>query len=295
MGDAPTPQRPSVNGWNGRYLDEQYDQYKADPESVPPETRAFFQGFDLASSQSPGTGGKVSGGASSLQAGADALIAAYRGLGHVASKLDPFGREHERPPALELGFHGLSDADLDSRVDARSIGLDDATPLRAVIENLERTYCGTVGVEVMHVQDREERTWLLDRIERNGGKIEIPKGLRVHVLEQLTRAEAFEKFLGKRYPGEKRFSLEGGESLIPLLDLAIEQAGTEGIDEIVIGMPHRGRLNVLVNILGKNPSELFAEFEGRATYESSGDVKYHQGFSSNVMTPFVILSSMLSL
>ncbi|MEM9064668.1 MAG: 2-oxoglutarate dehydrogenase E1 component [Planctomycetota bacterium] len=283
MSDAPTPQRPSVNGWNGQFLDEQFDLYKADPASVPPETRAFFQGFELASSQSPGAGKKASGEASSLQAGADGLIAAYRGLGHVASKLDPFGRTAQRPPALSLEFHGLSQADLDSRVDATSIGLDASTPLRNVIENLERTYCGTVAIEIMHIQDRDERMWLLERVERNGGRIDIEKGLRVHVLEQLTRAEAFEKFLGKRYPGEKRFSLEGGESLIPLLDRLIEELSNHGTDEIVLGMAHRGRLNVLCNTMGKTYEQIFTEFE--ESWEDDfasggGDVKYHRGYSA---------------
>ncbi|MEM1329617.1 MAG: 2-oxoglutarate dehydrogenase E1 component [Planctomycetota bacterium] len=284
----------SVNGWNGPYLDEMYERFQRDPASVPPDVRGFLQGFELGSSAPIGgnrvsagaptrpAGGAAAGDASPFQARVSALIAAYRGLGHTAAKIDPFSRDRERPRALQLDYHKLSEADFDRECDATQIGMSANAKLRDVVENLERTYCGTIGIEIMHVQDRVEREWLLERVERNGGRIQLDRGLRVHVLEQLIQAESFERFLGKRYPGEKRFSLEGGESLIPLLDRVIEEASNLGTDEVVLGMAHRGRLNVLNNILGKTYEQIFTEFEDNWDedfVDGGGDVKYHRGYS----------------
>jgi len=277
---------PAVNGWSSAYLDAQYEAFRSDPSSVPEELRAFFQGFDLAmarGSEPAPTGAASTGQASSFQARTDELIARYRGLGHMAAKLDPFGRERPRPAALSLEACGLSEADLGRTADAGSVGLGPQIPLRDIVAHLEGAYCGPIGAEVMHVQDREERAWLIERIERHGGRIRLDTERRVHVLEQLTRSESFERFLAKRYPGEKRFSLEGAESLIPLLDQVIETLSDLGSDEIVLGMAHRGRLNVLNNVMGKTYEQIFTEFEDNWEedfVDGGGDVKYHRGYSS---------------
>ncbi|MGB1908014.1 MAG: thiamine pyrophosphate-dependent enzyme, partial [Spongiibacter sp.] len=163
------------------------------------------------------------------------------------------------------------------------IGKDQAT-LREIYDSLRQTYCRSIGAEFMHIVDTRERAWIQQRMESVRSKPEYGFEARSHLLERLTAAEGLEKSLGSKYPGTKRFGLEGGESLIPMMDAMIQRAGEYGAKEIVIGMAHRGRLNLLVNILGKNPAELFDEFEGKVKYQGSADVKYHQGFSSNVMT-----------
>ncbi|MDR6358056.1 2-oxoglutarate dehydrogenase E1 component [Pseudomonas psychrotolerans] len=180
----------------------------------------------------------------------------------------------------------MTDADLDTtfRTGELFIGKEEAT-LREIRDALQETYCRTVGAEFMHIVDSEERRWFLQRLESVRGRPQYSAEVRTHLLERLTAAEGLEKYLGTKYPGTKRFGLEGGESLIPLIDEIIQRSGSYGVKELVIGMAHRGRLNVLVNTLGKNPRDLFDEFEGKKLVElGSGDVKYHQGFSSNVMT-----------
>ncbi|MEX1056442.1 MAG: thiamine pyrophosphate-dependent enzyme, partial [Natronospirillum sp.] len=164
------------------------------------------------------------------------------------------------------------------------IGKDEA-PLKDIVQALRNTYCGSIGAEFTHIVDTTERRWVEQRMESVRSKPKFGNDARLHIFERLTAAEGLEKYLGSRYPGTKRFGLEGGESMIPMVDEIIQRCGSYGAKEIVIGMAHRGRLNVLVNILGKNPRDLFDEFEGKSFIEmGSGDVKYHQGFSSNVMT-----------
>ena len=191
----------------------------------------------------------------------------------------------ERVLDLELEFHDLSQIDTSTVFQTGSLFITkEKAPLRDIISILEKIYCNSIGYEFMHIVNLEEKQWIQSRIESNDGAPVIDNEVKLHLLERLTAAEGLEKHLDAKYPGTKRFGLEGGESLIPALDELIQRSGNYGAKEIVLGMAHRGRLNVLVNILGKNPSELFDEFEGKATYESSGDVKYHQGFSSNIMT-----------
>ncbi|MCC6659269.1 MAG: 2-oxoglutarate dehydrogenase E1 component [Phycisphaerales bacterium] len=287
MTAAPRPPRairPAINGWSADYLEAQYQQFKQDTASVPEDLRSFFQGFDLAMA---GAGPAEAAPAAGVQAprfaaAIEELVAAYRQLGHLASRLDPFGRERVRPEELSPSFYGLTDADLDTVVYPKSGALPSGVPLRAVVEHLEQTYCRTIGVEVMHVQDMTERRWLLERVERDRGLVPLDRGMRAHILEQLLRAEEFEKFLGKRYPGEKRFSLEGSESLIPLLDRVLRSVADLGVEEIVLGMAHRGRLNVLNNIMGKTYEQIFTEFEdtwSTGATDGGGDVKYHRGYS----------------
>ncbi len=276
---------PSVNGWNAEFLEAEYQRFRADPDAVPSDLRAFFQGFDLARAGSdqlatPGSPGAAAVG--SFEHAVWHLVHAYQELGHLCAALDPFGRPRERPAALAPAQWGLSESDLDREVDASIVGATGSIRLREVIDRLEVTYCRSVGCEFMHVQNRDERDWLIDRASRNGGGITLTRGEQAHVLEQLTRAEAFETFLAKRYPGEKRFSLEGAESLIPLLDRLLEHGADRGVEEVVMGMAHRGRLNVLNNILGKTYEQVFTEFEDNyedGFADASGDVKYHRGYS----------------
>ena len=280
----------SVNGWQGPYLEAQYEQYKADPNSVPADMRSFFMGFELASGApdggmliSSGTRIPISGEASRFQAAVDALIAAYRKLGHFAAKLDPFGREEPRPESLNLAFHGLSEADLGQSVDVSLVGLEGSTStLGHLVAHLETTYCGTIGLEFVHIQDLREREWFLQKFEAKRGKREPSREEKFRILELLSQSEGFERFAAKRYPTEKRFSLEGAEALIPMMDRMLEHATTTGVEEVVIGMAHRGRLNVLNTIMGKTYQQIFTEFEDNweeGFADGGGDVKYHRGYS----------------
>jgi len=284
MSSAPKPVPPSINSWSPEYLDEQYARFREDPGSLPAGLRAFFEGFEMGRSPgaAPGAGQGHTGEASRFQSAIESLIHAYRTQGHLAARLDPFDRERDRPECLELAFHGLSETDLQREVEAERVGLEGRVTLGSLIKHLEDRYCGTIGVEVMHVAEAEERDWLLDRFERGVDRSPMSRGERVHLLEQLLHAEQFERFIQKRYPGEKRFSLEGSESLIPLLDRLLEHSARLGVEEFVIGMAHRGRLNVLNNILGKTYEQIFTEFEDsweEDFADGGGDVKYHRGYS----------------
>ncbi len=283
MNTRPRALPPSVNAWNAEYLDEAYVRYSQDPNSVPAELRAFFQGFDLARSGGASAAPAAHGVASHFQAGVDGLIEAYREFGHMAARLDPFGRERARPGLLAPSFHGLAADDLSMPADVESVhGMRGSAPVSEVVAYLDATYCGHIGIEFMHIPESAERTWWLDRFEAGGGRIALTKGERVHVTRQLLMAEQFEKFLGKRYPGDKRFSLEGAESLIPLLDRVLEAASNLDVQEVVLGSAHRGRLNVLNNVVGKSYAQIFTEFEENWDVDfvdGGGDVKYHRGYS----------------
>ncbi|MFY9962560.1 2-oxoglutarate dehydrogenase E1 component, partial [Pseudomonas sp.] len=215
------------------------------------------------------------------------LIQAYRMRGHQAAKLDPLGLwQRPAPVDLSINHYGLTNADLDTTFRAGDlfIGKEEAS-LREIFDALQQTYCRTIGAEFTHIVDSEQRSWFQQRLESVRGRPAFSADVQSHLLERVTAAEGLEKYLGTKYPGTKRFGLEGGESLIPMLDELIQRSGSYGTKEVVIGMAHRGRLNVLVNTFGKNPRDLFDEFEGKKKVElGSGDVKYHQGFSSNVMT-----------
>lgn len=215
------------------------------------------------------------------------LIQAYRMRGHQAAKLDPLGLwQRPAPVDLSINHYGLTNADLDTTFRAGDlfIGKEEAS-LREIFDALQQTYCRTIGAEFTHIVDSEQRSWFQQRLESVRGRPVFSADIQSHLLERVTAAEGLEKYLGTKYPGTKRFGLEGGESLIPMLDELIQRSGSYGTKEVVIGMAHRGRLNVLVNTFGKNPRDLFDEFEGKKKVElGSGDVKYHQGFSSNVMT-----------
>ena len=279
MGSGIQANGPGLNGWQGEYIEGLYEDFKRDPSSVSPDVQAFFRGFELGLSKDDGGG---DGSASRFQHSVANLIAAYRQHGHLAAKIDPFDRPRERPVELSLAHHGLSEADLGRMVDTGSVRLPGVAPLRQVIDKLERTYCGSIGVEYTHILNSEERLWLEETFEKHDGRVVLERADRLHVLRQLLEAESFERFLQKRYPGEKRFSLEGAESLIPTLGRLIERFAELDVQSIVLGMPHRGRLNVLHNVLGKTPEQIFTEFEDNWEVDfadGGGDVKYHRGYS----------------
>ncbi|MCA9273249.1 MAG: 2-oxoglutarate dehydrogenase E1 component [Phycisphaerales bacterium] len=282
MSTGPKAQRPSVNGWNAEYLDSQYQAYLKDPMSVPADVRAFLQGYELALGSSPALGSGRS--SDDLSPDLEKILVAYRGRGHLGAQLDPHGRPRSRPDALNLDWFGLTEADLDRSVDAHAIGKEGMITIRELINRMEMLYLGTVGVEVLHVEDYEERAWLVHQWEAIDGRVDLNRGEKIHILELLLNAGAFEAFLQKRYPGEKRFSLEGSESLIPLLDQILERLSEHGAEEVVLGMAHRGRLNVLNQILGKTYEQIFTEFEDTWNDEyfmdEGGDVKYHRGYSA---------------
>ncbi len=285
---GPEAVSPSVNSWNAEYLEGQYLAWKRDPGAVAPDLQAFFAGFDLglarSGERSTKPGGQVSAEtveAFRFQSAVSDLIESYRSIGHLFAKTDPFGREPARPSELTLEHHGLSSADLDRTIATGSTPLPEISTLGDLVAFLESTYCGSIGLQAAHITDGEERRWVQRAFERSSGRVELSRGDKAHILERLIRAEQFEKFLQNRYPGEKRFSLEGGESLIALLDRMVEASVETGVEELVVGMAHRGRLNVLHNVLGKTFEQIFTEFEDSwaSLVVGGGDVKYHRGYS----------------
>jgi len=297
-------------GGNLSYVEELYETYLMDPNGVPQEWREEFDRLPkvgdnltqdvphsairehflyLSKNQkraAPAASSSVSSDHEKKQVRVLRMINAYRVRGHQIAKIDPLGlMQREDVPDLDLRFHELSEADFDTVFQLGSLffGPEEA-PLKDIVADLKKTYCSTVGAEYMHIVDTQEKRWLQSRIEPVRSHPEAPLEKKKMILERLTAAEGLEKYLGSRYAGAKRFGLEGGESMIVALNTLIQRAGKQGAKEVVIGMAHRGRLNTLVNIFGKNPAELFDEFEGKKTLDTSGDVKYHQGFSSNVET-----------
>ena len=216
----------------------------------------------------------------------DQLIRAYRVRGHLIAEVNPLGPPSEEYPELDPGYYGFGPADLDTPFSSQTIPGKTVMTLREIIAHLRRTYCRSLSVQFMHIDDIKVKSWLQERMETSQNEIELSRAEQVRILTKLTDAEIFEQFIHRKFMGAKRFSLEGAESLIPLLDMAIESAGAHGIDEIVIGMAHRGRLNVLANILGKSPRQIFHEFDDSNPDKmmGRGDVKYHLGFSGERIT-----------
>ena len=288
------PARPSLNGWNAAYLDAMHEQWRVDPDSVDPAWRSFFQGFDLGLAQAdsgapalPDAEAAASHTAHTAQGRVDSLIYHYRDIGHLHANLDPLGSERVKLNSLDLESFGLGEADLDQSFDPGHLPLNSPARLRDIIAHLESTYCGSIGAEYMHIQDRERRRWLQQRMEPVQNRPPFDAELRQRILRDLVNADVFEEFLHTRYRGKKRFGLDGGESLIPMMVELIEQAPGLGIEEFCIGMAHRGRLNVLTNILEKSHDQIFTEFEEAWTEdfaEGGGDVKYHLGYSNTWRT-----------
>ncbi len=276
-----------LNGANAPFLDELYARFLDDPDTVDEQWRAYFQSLD-ESTPAGVTDAPVSASAFEKQGSVLRIINAYRVRGHQQADIDPLELFDQEPiPDLDPAFHGLTEADMEQEFNTGSLAAADRMKLKDILTLVRRVYCGTVGSEYMHITNTEEKRWIQARLEPAQGKPEYGAEARLEILGRLTAAEGIERYLHTKYVGQKRFSLEGGESVIPLLDELIQRGGAAGIREIVIGMAHRGRLNVLVNVLGKAPGELFSEFEGKhdVKNQGGGDVKYHQGFSSDVRTP----------
>jgi 2-oxoglutarate dehydrogenase E1 component len=293
----------ALSGANAAFIEELYDKFLEDPASVPGEWAAYFTQLGAGEGATVSAGAKraesrpaagTSGAATEItakQGAVSRLIQVYANRGHLVAKLDPLGlQERPWPTVLTLQHFGLSDADLDTEffTNARNESLPARAKLRDILSRMQFIYCGTIGAEFAHVSDGEERFWLQDNFQLSRVQSSFTPEEKKNILWQLSAAEGLERYLHSKYVGQKRFSLEGGESLIAQLDDLVQQAGKAGIAEAIIGMAHRGRLNVLVNLLGKSPRDLFNEFEGRydlAKLRGSGDVKYHKGYSSDLKTP----------
>ncbi|GGY03169.1 2-oxoglutarate dehydrogenase subunit E1 [Paludibacterium paludis] len=296
-------------GGNAPFIEELYEQYLADPNAVPAEWRNYFDKLAQAPgaaerdvphlpiqesfvqlAKKPAAGQRVSPVAEwesmQKQVGVLKLIAAYRGLGSRQANLDPLLRMDQKTLGeLDPASHGLTDADMAVQFNVGSLVGPQKLPLSEILSRLKQTYCGNIGLEYMHVSNSDEQKWLQQRFEGDLSTPRYDAATKKRILKQITAAETLERYLHTKYVGQKRFSLEGGESTIAALDHLIQNGTAHGVKELIIGMAHRGRLNVLVNTLGKLPRDLFAEFEGKPTMElASGDVKYHMGFSSDIPT-----------
>ncbi|WDD97578.1 2-oxoglutarate dehydrogenase E1 component [Thalassomonas actiniarum] len=295
-----------LSGGNTAYIEELYESYLDNSQSVSEQWREIFQelpkieGADVEYRHSairdefrelakqPSRQVVVSSGADAKQVKVLQLINAFRFRGHQNANLDPLGlwlRDKVRD--LQLSHHDLSENDFDKDFNIGSFAAgQESMKLGDLHKALKKTYCGSIGAEYMHITSTEEKRWLQQRLESVQSSANLSKEQKLDVLKGLISADGLEKYLGAKFPGAKRFSLEGGDSLIPMLKELITRAGTHGAKEVVIGMAHRGRLNVLVNVMGKNPSKLFDEFGGKHDEVlTSGDVKYHQGYSSDFVTP----------
>jgi 2-oxoglutarate dehydrogenase E1 component len=300
----------ALSGGNAAFIEDLYEQFLRDPSGVDPTWAAYFKRLQ------GGAGGEVahtpirerllsrlklpaarsgapsaeSDGASAKQGAVSRLIQVYANRGHLVARLDPLGlQERGKPYVLDLEYFGLSDADLNTEffTGNRNPALAERAKLKDILAELKFIYTDTIGAEFAHVSDTDERLWLQDNFQVARMQRRFSAEEKKNILWQLTAAEGLERYLHTKYVGQKRFSLEGGDSLIPLLDDLVQHGGKMGVEEAIIGMAHRGRLNVLVNLLGKSPKDLFSEFEGQydlAKLRGSGDVKYHKGFSSDLKT-----------
>jgi 2-oxoglutarate dehydrogenase E1 component len=314
------------NSANLAYVEDLYEQYLRDPTAVDPHWRRQFDRWSHDESARPvqlrpsftpasifnptgdryparagnGSTHAAAGNGSATRRGrrrqpqeitvlqhkVDQLIRNYRVRGHIIARLDPLGTRNEEPPELSPAYYGLTQADMDRPFACSTIPGASRRTLRRIIQQLRNTYCRYIGVQFMHIDNLAVREWLQERMETTRNKIELSRKEQIRILTRLTDAVIFEEFIQKKFIGAKSFSLEGGESLIPLMDLSLEKAGDQGVKEIVIGMAHRGRLNVLANIMGKSPQKIFREFEDidPQLYMGGGDVKYHLGHSSDWRT-----------
>jgi 2-oxoglutarate dehydrogenase E1 component len=294
-------------GANAAYMEELYESYLKDPGIVPKEWQIFFESLphlsdtgttDISHAEIREYFSRLARQPRSLQMPISAdllkerkqiniekLVDAYRYFGHLASKIDPLGSERAGVPELELSQYNLSQTDYDTLFKAQFLMGRPQSSLRDIYTKLKDTYTRTIGAEYKYIHNQEEMEWLQHYLENLRPK-QLPWEKKQRILNLLAAAEYLEKYLGNRFVGQKRFSLEGADVLIPLLTEVIDCSAAKGMKEIIIGMAHRGRLNVLLNIMGQSPEELFHEFEGKKDYGlTSGDVKYHLGFSSNIMTP----------
>jgi len=294
----------ALYGGNAEFLDALYEQYLRDPHSVAAHWRDYFAQLGAAAGErahgplrsqlvrraAAGERAGSGGAADARQAAVSRLIQVWINRGHLLANIDPLGlMRRPHPRVLDLDYFGLSPADLDSEfiTGSRTPAVARRMKLRDILAQLQYIYAGSVGAEFAHMSDSEERLWLQDEFQEGRLTHRFSAEEQRNILWQLTAAEGLERYLHTKYVGQKRFSLEGGDAFIPLLDDLIQRAGADGVEEVVIGMAHRGRLNVLVNILGKSPAALFSEFEGAYDplgLKGSGDVKYHKGFSADLRT-----------
>lgn len=286
-----------LNAEHQNFLEDLYKSYKTDPASVAREWQDFF--LQMETQEGNGNGQGLTLEASTIpkilksdilripdtQLKALLLMQAYRRHGHYSANIDPLGLREKSREHLKLEDHNISPEELDTEVTVTFGGQAVTDSLRNIISKLESIYCGNLGCEYFYIRSEEKRRWLIEKLESERFQNPLESSVKEMIYEKLFSAENFEKYIATHYPGKKRFSMEGGESLIPTLAAAVEMAGEEGIEQIVIGMAHRGRLNVLANILGKDPALIFAEFNENITEEiDSGDVKYHLGYSSDYET-----------
>lgn len=291
-----------LSGGSMAYVDSLYEDYLADPDSVSADWKAVFSALPQTNGSTKDISHReirdyflqnadkkvtqVVQSADSQQYQVAELINDFRSLGHLAAHLDPLEmRERPNVSRLNLDYHQLANTDPKRSFFAGTHFNGSEMPLGEIYQALQDTYCRSIGIEYMHISDKEQVEWIQERIESVRGAGHYTADEKRSILKDLIAADGLERYLGTRYVGQKRFSLEGGDSLIPMMKEIINQAGSQGVKELVIGMAHRGRLNVLVNVLGKEPGELFQEFEGKVKYERTGDVKYHLGFSSDIKTP----------
>jgi 2-oxoglutarate dehydrogenase E1 component len=302
-----------LSGANATFVEELYELFLEDPLKVPAEWRTYFQNI----AQAPGPAGRdvahgpvlaefaarakaprvgsaptsASAEAAAKQGVVSRMVQVYANRGHLVARIDPLGMmQREKPKVLELSYFGLGDADLDTEffTGSKTEAIPTRMKLRDMLTQLKYMYCDTIGAEFAHVSSSEERLWLQQTYQDRRLRHRFTADEQKNILWQLTCAEGLERYLHTKYVGQKRFSLEGGDALIPMLDDLVQFSGSGGVEECVIGMAHRGRLNVLVNLLGKSPGDLFSEFEGNydlSHLRGSGDVKYHKGFSSDLRTP----------
>lgn len=290
-----------LSGGSMAYVDSLYEDYLSDPNSVSADWRAVFSALPKVNGSNQELSHRdireyflqnadkkvapVIQSGDSQQYEVANLVNDFRALGHLAAKLDPLEMT-ERPvvPNLSLAYHNLAHVDKNRRFFAGTSFNGPQMPLNEIYDALRETYCGSIGIEYMHISDAAETTWLQEKMESVRGQACFDTARKIDILKDLIAADGLERYLGTRYVGQKRFSLEGGDSLIPMMKEIIHCAGRDKVKELIIGMAHRGRLNVLVNVLGKEPNELFQEFEGKIKHERTGDVKYHLGYSSDVKT-----------
>src|SRR6187455_91763 len=282
------------------FVENLYQDFVKDPASVDPEFRKFFEGFDFAiASGKPTTNGngaaikeavpvtKESGIDWKRELGVYRMILGYRNKGHLIAKTNPIRKRKDRGANLDLEFFGFTNADLDKTFNAGNlIGLG-TTTLKNILAHLEKCYAHHVGIEFKYISNQEEIDWLTNEMEKNF-HVKLSLAQQQRILEKLNQGVMFEKFLHTKYVGQKRFSLEGGETTIAALDAIINVSADMEVNEVVIGMAHRGRLNILANIMGKTYEQIFSEFEGTAIPDQtmgSGDVKYHMGYGSELQTP----------
>ena len=299
----------ALYGSNAVFIEDLYEKYLENPDSVSSSWREQFNNihdsssheiahspivnrFEKLATTTQGRLAKLQGFTEESvkkQSAVARLINYYRVRGHQIAANNPLGKQGEIPPDLELSYYGLAEPDMDTLFASGAIYGIDKMPLKKILEALKEIYCGSIGTEYMHIIDSETKRWIKNKLEaERPAKSTHSAEKKASILKLLTAAEGIEKYLHRKYVGQKRFSLEGSECLIPVLDELVQSAGEIQVKEMVIGMAHRGRLNVLINILGKSPAKLFGEFEGTHTSSPgaiTGDVKYHMGFSSNLITP----------